>query len=92
MSRSKIKTPIYGSCSGSEKADKKAWHTRFRQKEKQRLHIFSLQTEHISTHELEVSNVWSMNKDGKRYYSDKQAQMDAKKFPNHHPLWKIKRK
>lgn len=71
MSRSYRKTPIHGiTTAASEKADKQTWHSSFRSRERQKLHRFITRpdTEHITTHALEVSDVWGMAKDGRRYW------------------------
>ncbi len=69
MSRS-IKNEYFLSHCGcrSEKKDKKTWHKAFRKKEKQKIGSGDLE-EHITTHHREVSNPWTMGKDGKRCYS-----------------------
>lgn len=55
----------------SEAFDKKMWHRRNRHKERLSL-VQSIRTDrledHITAHEYEVSNPWSMSKDGKRSY------------------------
>ncbi|SSY71180.1 hypothetical protein [Alysiella crassa] len=72
MSRSKRKTPIMGHTScRSEKQDKKLWHKCWRSKQRMALrspHLLDLEA--ISPIlEDEVSNVWAMGKDGKRYFA-----------------------
>lgn len=79
MSRSKRKTPIYGICGGSEKEDKRIWHRRFRRKEK--VALSKQHDEHISTDHREVSNPWSMSKDGKMYWSE----VDQQRFRDQYP-------
>lgn len=75
MSRSYKKVPIFGIADQSEKYDKKKWHRAFRKKTKDIIH----QT-HFDLDELEntifpikedVSNPWSMSKDGKQYWKPK---------------------
>lgn len=74
MSRSYRKTNIGGIAGSSEKQDKKIWHSRMRSHEKQRI-IKGLKKEEgfdnfVTTHFREVSNPWSMSKDGKVYWGD----------------------
>ncbi|NHZ80004.1 hypothetical protein F2P44_12055 [Massilia sp. CCM 8695] len=70
MSRSRRQKPIKGLCiSSSERWDKKAWHRRFRTRERQALACAlpdGLEA-HLSVLEREVSNVWAMDKDGHIY-------------------------
>lgn len=72
MSRSKRKTPIMGyTTCRSEKQDKKLWHKCWRSKQKMALrspHLLDLD-EISPILENEVSNVWAMGKDGKRYFA-----------------------
>lgn len=71
MSRSVRKTPILGiSSCRSERWDKKAWHSRWRTRERIALHNLSLadMDSHLTTLENEASNVWSMGKDGRQYW------------------------
>lgn len=70
MSRS-IKNNYFLShaCCRSEKKDKKLWHKAFRKKEKQKINNNDLEN-HITTHHREVSDPWTMRKDGKRRYSE----------------------
>jgi hypothetical protein len=66
MTRSRKKTPMFGiSTSVSEKADKVAAHKRERRKVRTRLRVEPDAA--VLPHRLEVSNVWSYAKDGKRY-------------------------
>lgn len=70
MSRSTRKTPIFGiTTSASEKADKRIWHRRMRARSRTKL--ASTPTEGLDsflpTHLYEVSQVWEMAKDGRRY-------------------------
>lgn len=74
MSRSFRKTPIFGfTTAQSEKEDKKIWHSRLRSREKQQLQqsAHSDPESHITTVELDVSNVWAFSKDGRQYFSVK---------------------
>lgn len=72
MSRSRRKTPILGhtTCS-SERDDKKRWHRRWRNRERTNLVNASREDfyDHLPVLKNEVSNVWSMGKDGKSYWS-----------------------
>lgn len=68
MSRSRRKTPISGICGGSEKYDKRLANRRLRRKSK----AIDNEAKYINGYNSrnyplmrEVSNVWSMNKDGK---------------------------
>ena len=65
MSRSRKRTPIHGIADGSEKKDKKIWHSRMRAKEREAIH----RGDEVFPDEKEVSNPWSMAKDGKRYWA-----------------------
>ena len=72
MSRSYKKTPIIGHTkSESEKTDKKIWHRRFRHKTKSILRSMHNDIDSIDETvmpvEDDVSNLWSMSKDGKTY-------------------------
>ena len=72
MSRSYKKTPIIGHTkSESEKTDKKSWHRRFRHKTKDILRSMHNDIDSIDETvmpvEDDVSNLWSMSKDGKTY-------------------------
>lgn len=74
MSRSYRKNNIGGIAGSSEKQDKKIWHSRMRSHEKQRI-IKGLTKKEgfdnfVTTHFREVSNPWSMSKDGKVYWGD----------------------
>ncbi len=70
MSRSKRKTPIIGiTTSESEKADKVASHRRIRRVVKQAI-TPELETPLPLEHQL--TNTWSMAKDGKRYFDRKE--------------------
>lgn len=68
MSRSRKKSKILGfATSDSEAADKRIWHKRMRAAERDRL-ITDPESE--PTHQNDVSNPWSMAKDGKHYWSE----------------------
>ena len=71
MSRSYKKTPIRGCTScHSERFDKFIWHKKWRLKE--RLKLAALKGNDLDNHSTtlpeEVSNPWSMGKDGKYYF------------------------
>ena len=65
MSRSKKKIPILGNCGGSDKQDKRKANRIYRRVIKELI---------AKDKELpqirEISNVWSFNKDGKRYITN----------------------
>ena len=72
MSRSRRKTPIIGNTTcRSERKDKKQWHSAFRSSERAILQNTSMGDleAHLTMTENQAVNVWSMGKDGKRYYS-----------------------
>lgn len=76
MARSRRKTPITGITTAvSEAADKAAWHRRWRRGEKQRLNVDS-QAEPVNHHGY--SSQWAMDKDGKRYWLEKQPKLMRK--------------
>jgi len=63
MSRSRKNTPILGNTTcRSEKADKVAWHRRYRRAVRRLLGIDEMLHMH-----WEFSNPWEMGKDGKRW-------------------------
>ena len=65
MSRSKRKTPVRGmSSSESEKADKSASHRKLRRVAR----VAVEQGEPVLPLERELTNTWSMDKDGKRRF------------------------
>ncbi|HBO9252321.1 TPA: hypothetical protein L5D80_003319 [Pseudomonas aeruginosa] len=67
MSRSRRKTPIVGHTTcRSEREDKKLWHQRWRTHERTALASASPEAlcAHLPLLENQVSNVWSMGKDG----------------------------
>lgn len=80
MSRSYRKNFVYGMTTcRSEKADKKIWHSRFRARERDLL-VASAQNDfesHMTTHHLQVSNVWLMGKDGKQRWPFENQQQIA---------------
>jgi hypothetical protein len=69
MSRSRRKTPIFGYANClSEKEDKKIWHGRWRALE--RANFANAAPEiYVSLLEKQVSNVWTMAKDGRFYWA-----------------------
>lgn len=68
MSRSHRKNSIFGiTLSESEKNDKKIWHSRFRTNAKQNLKTCNDYENLIDIHYREVSDVWAMAKDGRRW-------------------------
>lgn len=73
MSRSYKKVPIFGIAGESEKYDKKKWHRSFRKKSKDIIHHSHFDLEELDNTifpiEKEVSNPWSMSKDGKHYWN-----------------------
>jgi hypothetical protein len=71
MSRSRRKTPIFGVTSAkSEKQDKQIWHSRLRSRV--RTDLASVPPDQLECYiapvSKEVSSVWSMAKDGRRYF------------------------
>lgn len=71
MSRSRRKTPIFGHTTcRSERQDKKLWHQRWRTRERKTLASASPEAldSHLPLLESQVSNVWSMGKDGHSYW------------------------
>lgn len=75
MSRSYKKTPIIGHTNAdSEKLDKKIWHRRFRHKTKDILRSMHNDVDSmddvVMPVEDDVSNTWSMSKDGKHYLGE----------------------
>ena len=65
MSRSRRKTPICGIAGSSDKEGKRLANRKFRRKEKEALKECKEPPKDLN----EVSDVWSFNKDGKKYYS-----------------------
>jgi hypothetical protein len=77
MSRSRRKTPIFGlTNSRSEKQDKKIWHGRLRAQERTALTTDPAKAgEKVLPEVRDASNPWSMDKDGRCWWSlDRQAQ------------------
>ena len=85
MSRSFRKTPIvsFTGSRTSEKWDKKQWHSSLRAKEKQALKLLTVETldTYIPLTEADVSDLWSMNKDGKTWF--------GREFPKAFYLWQL---
>jgi len=71
MSRSRRKTPIFGMTScRSERQDKVIWHGRLRARERDRLRSASPDAlaSHLPAQERQVSNPWTMGKDGHYFW------------------------
>ena len=86
MSRSRRKTPIVGHTTcRSEREDKKLWHQRWRTRE--RTALASASPDALSAHlpllENQVSNIWSMGKDGRSYWPVKRQAATADRIANH---------
>jgi hypothetical protein len=83
MSRSRRKTPVLGiTTAKSEKQDKRIANRKLRRAVKQRL---GYDPDGVLPALREVSNVWSMDKDGKvRYF---RSEWEAK--PRRDPWWKL---
>ncbi|MGO9444948.1 MAG: hypothetical protein ACLPXB_09250 [Thiobacillaceae bacterium] len=80
MSRSRRKTPIVGHTTcRSERQDKKRWHQRLRTREREALACASLDalSAHLPFLEHQVSNVWSMGKDGRSYWHANNQEVNA---------------
>lgn len=67
MSRSYRQTMVYGHGGGSEKQDKRLYNRALRSRTRQTLHTCDDFEAVILPVVLDVSNVWSMAKDGKSY-------------------------
>ncbi len=85
VSRSRRKIPITGHTTcRSERQDKKVWHQRWRTRE--RTALSSMRPEewdsHLGLFEHEVSNVWSMGKDGRSYWPVARQVAVAERFAN----------
>lgn len=83
MSRSYRKTPIFGNTTcRSERQDKKQWHKALRAKERVAQAALSPENleSHMSLHENQVGNVWSMGKDGRQYWSESSRKEMARRF------------
>jgi len=86
MSRSRRKTPIVGHTTcRSEREDKKLWHQRWRTHERTALASASPEAlcAHLPLLENQVSNVWSMGKDGRSYWPIKRQAATADRIANH---------
>lgn len=74
MSRSYRKTKIFGNAGGSEKADKKEWHSVARTNE--RIVLEKLKKNEIDEDEVlfdkesETIDTWGMQKDGRHYWKN----------------------
>ena len=75
MSRSRKKTPIMGNCGGSEKQDKRFNNRKVRRRNKIRI---AKQEEPLDYNEL--TNPWSMSKDGKHWFGDYADHEDFEKW------------
>ncbi|MCW1937010.1 hypothetical protein OMD46_13025 [Pseudomonas sp. MDMC_285] len=85
MSRSRRKTPIVGHTTcRSEREDKKLWHQRWRTHERTALASASPEAlcAHLPLLENQVSNVWSMGKDGRSYWPIKRQAATADRIAN----------
>jgi hypothetical protein len=70
MSRSQRKNPIQGiTTARSEADDKRIWHGRWRSTERDKLLTLNETKDHLTSDKNEVSNPWTMNKDGKIWHS-----------------------
>lgn len=83
MSRSQRKNPIMGiTTCRSERQDKKIWHQRWRAR--LRTQLANTATEDLDAIlpilENEVSNIWSMGKDGKQYFPLKNQHLVAERI------------
>lgn len=69
MSRSRRKTPIAGlACCQSEKKDKKRWHSDWRSKVRSLLKCEKYEEADKLKDRRHIINLWSLAKDGKKYY------------------------
>lgn len=85
MSRSRRKNPIISiTMCRSERQDKKIWHKRWRALERTALTSTDPEVleNHLTLSEKQVSNVWSMGKDGKQYWSIASQQKVAEAIAN----------
>lgn len=81
MSRSYRKTPVMGHTGcHSESFDKSKWHKRWRSRERIKLYSVIYLDDHITVDRREVSNPWSMGKDGKSYFSIEKQIIMAKEL------------
>ncbi len=72
MSNSYKKTPIVGiTTAASEKEDKRIWHRRMRSRQRDAMTVIdeNWEGDDPNIHQNEVSNPWSMGKDGRQYLS-----------------------
>ena len=85
MSRSRRKTPIvaHTNCR-SECQDKKTWHQRCRTRERTALAGLSPEgwNAHLPLLEKQVSNTWSMGKDGRSYWPVTRQAVVAERLAN----------
>ncbi len=72
MSRSKRKTPIFGTTTAvSEAWDKRFWHRALRRHERSQLQAGDLESfQH--RHPNDVATKWNMEKDGKGYWTKRE--------------------
>jgi hypothetical protein len=85
MSRSRRKTPITGHTTcRSERQDKKIWHRRWRTRERLALACMSPEEwdSYLGFLENEVSDVWSMGKDGRCYWPVDRQVLIAERIAN----------
>lgn len=86
MSRSRRKTPIVGHTTcRSEREDKQLWHQRWRTRERTALASASPDAlrAHLPLLESQVSNIWSMGKDGRSYWAVKRQVVTADRIADH---------
>lgn len=72
MSRSRRKTPVFGTATkATERRDKQLWHRRWRARERTAWArtLREGQADHVPVDYREVSDVWTMDKDGHFYWS-----------------------
>lgn len=85
MSRSRRKNPIVSiTMCRSERQDKKNWHKRWRALERTALtstHPDDLEN-HLTLSVKQVSDIWSMGKDGKQYWAISSQQKVAEAIAN----------
>jgi hypothetical protein len=73
MSRSLRKTPFFGMThAASEAADKRAWHQRWRSRQRDQLARVGADDDPLPVSYREVSSTWCMAKDGKRWFGPRQ--------------------
>jgi hypothetical protein len=86
MSRSHCKTPIVGyTTSRSKRENKKLWHQRWRSRERTALASAPPDTTsaYLPLLERQVSNIWSMSKDGRTYWPIRNQEATADRIANH---------